>query len=127
MQKVLVFGTFDQLHPGHLNFFKQAKKQGDKLIVVLARDTNIKKLKKHLPKQNEKERLANLLKIKIIDQVVLGNRCYQQRTKIIKIIKPDIICLGYDQPMVKLRGKKIKIVRLLPYYPDKYKSSLLSK
>lgn len=127
MKKVLVFGTFDQLHPGHLNFFKQAKKRGDFLIVVLARDINIKKIKKHFPIDNEKVRIAKLRKIKIINQIVLGSRFYRQRTRVIKKVKPNIICLGYDQPMIKLKDKKIKIVRLLPYQTNKYKSSLLSK
>jgi len=38
MKKVICFGTFDLLHLGHLNYFQQAKKQGDYLIVVIATD-----------------------------------------------------------------------------------------
>ena len=34
MKKVIVFGSFDYIHPGHLNFFEQAKSYGDYLIVV---------------------------------------------------------------------------------------------
>lgn len=41
--KVMVFGTFAVLHPGRLYFFNQAKKHGDKLIAVVARDVNVKK------------------------------------------------------------------------------------
>lgn len=43
MKKVLIFGSFDSLHKGHLNLFKQARKHGDKLIAVVARDETIKK------------------------------------------------------------------------------------
>ena len=43
MKRVLIFGTFDGIHEGHLNLFKQAKKYGDYLIVVVGRDENIKK------------------------------------------------------------------------------------
>ena len=41
----MVFGTFDGLHKGHLNFFKQAKKLAQKsfLIVSIARDLNVLK------------------------------------------------------------------------------------
>lgn len=36
--RVMVFGVFDGLHPGHRAFLRQARKKGDKLIVVVARD-----------------------------------------------------------------------------------------
>ena len=38
MKLVMCAGTFDIVHPGHLYFFSEAKKLGDKLIVVVARD-----------------------------------------------------------------------------------------
>ena len=41
-KKVICFGTFDILHLGHVNFFKQAKSLGDELVVVIARDVNVK-------------------------------------------------------------------------------------
>lgn len=125
MIKILAFGTFDKLHQGHINFLKQAKKKGDRLYVVLARDVNIKKIKGHWPKDNEKKRIKKLQKTKIADVVLLGYKQYKNRTKIIKKIKPHVICLGYDQPKLKLKNKKIKIIRLHPYQPKKYKSSLL--
>ena len=43
MKKVIVFGTFDILHQGHLDFFRQAKQYGDYLIVAVAHDENVKK------------------------------------------------------------------------------------
>ena len=45
----MVFGSFDLVHKGHVNFLKQAKKLGDELIVVVARDDNIEKVKKRKP------------------------------------------------------------------------------
>jgi len=38
MKKVMAAGTFDLLHPGHIDFLKQAKKEGDYLIIVIATD-----------------------------------------------------------------------------------------
>ena len=44
--KIMIFGTFDGLHKGHLNFFKQAKNfiQNSFLIVSIARDKNVYKI-----------------------------------------------------------------------------------
>ena len=42
MKRVICFGTFDHLHPGHLNYFQQAKELGDYLIVVIV--ANLKTL-----------------------------------------------------------------------------------
>jgi len=43
--KVLAFGTFDILHPGHEFYLKEAKKHGDILDVVVARDSTVEKIK----------------------------------------------------------------------------------
>lgn len=38
MKKVLTYGTFDLLHPGHIYLLKEAKKLGDELIVGVSTD-----------------------------------------------------------------------------------------
>lgn len=130
MKKVLVFGTFDRLHPGHFYFLKQVRKYGD-LFVVLARDKTVKKLKNKRPFQNEKERLKSTKRLKIAKMVMLGS--LKDKYSVIKKIKPAIICLGYDQKFfvrdlpkkIKEFSLKTKIIRLKPYKPKIYKSSLL--
>ena len=42
-KKVLTFGSFDLIHPGHHYFLNKAKELGDELIVVLSRDGEIMK------------------------------------------------------------------------------------
>ncbi len=131
MKKVLIFGTFDLLHPGHLDFFKQAKKLGDNLTVIVARDQTVSAIKKHRTLFNEKERLANVKNQKIVDEAKLGN--LDDPYKIVKQEKPDIIALGYDQnsyteeleDKIKEFGFKTKTVRLKSFKPEKYKSSKL--
>lgn len=132
-KKVLVFGTFDGLHKGHLNLFLQAKKHGDYLIVVVARDATVKKVKGHAPKFSEQERVKKVFAQKIVDDAQLGNlKSYYKK---IKEIKPAVICLGYDQTAfvedlekeIEKMKLKIEIVRLKPYNPKKYKSSLLNR
>ncbi len=131
-KKILLFGCFDLIHKGHLNLFEQANKHGQ-IIVVIARDKTIKKIKTKPPKHKEKQRLKHLKKIKTISKVYLGNT--GNKYKIIKKINPDIICLGYDQKIyvkdlkkeLNKRKLKIKVIRLKPYKPHKYKSSKLKK
>lgn len=123
----MLFGTFDILHKGHLNLFEQAKKFGDQLIIVIARNKTVKKVKSKLPKYDEKERLAKVKeKIKHLNaKVILGQ--IRNKQKIIEKHQPDIICLGYDQISFtdKLRELKIPIKKLKPYKEHKYKSSKL--
>ena len=72
MKRVLVFGTFDGLHPGHINFFDQAKARGDCLIAVVARDITVNQVKGRFPKRSELLRLKAVKQCKLIDQAVLG-------------------------------------------------------
>jgi len=133
MKKVLVFGTFDGLHPGHLSFLKQAKKYGDYLVVVVAKNKTVKKVKHHFPIRDEIERAKALRDCKLANEVKVG--CPGNPFKIIQEIKPDVICLGYDQKSftenlpakLKEMGVKTKVYRLKPYKPEKYHSSLINK
>jgi FAD synthetase len=126
--KVMGFGTFDGLHPGHLNYLKQLKRLGDDLTVIIARDSNVKKIKCRSPKNDEKARKAEVLKTGIADRAVLGDE--SDFYKCIKKYKPDVIGLGYDQradigELTKL-FPDIRVVRLRAYKPHKHKSSLLN-
>ena len=131
MKKVLVFGTFDRLHPGHIDFFEQAKKLGDRLMVVVARDVTVNKIKGQFPKRSELLRLKAVKQCKLIDEAVLGNA--GDPYAIIADIKPDIIALGYDQTSftenldqeLKKAGIIAQVIRLKPFGPEKYHSSII--
>jgi FAD synthetase len=134
-KKIMVFGTFDGLHPGHLNFFKQAKNLANRsfLIVSIARDRNVWKLKGKYPNKNEVKRMALVKKSKLVNKVVLSGL----KNHIPHIIKecPDIIALGYDQKAyvknlktdLKNKGISVKIIRLKPFKEKIYKNHLLRK
>ena len=134
-KRVMVFGTFDGLHRGHLDFFKQAKNfiENSFLIVSIARDKNVIKIKKKKPKLSEKERFGLVEKCQIIDKVVLAGKD-KYLAHILKE-KPDIIALGYDQKAyveelkrdLKREGILIKIIRLKPYKKHIYKNHLIHK
>lgn len=128
MNRVMVFGTFDILHPGHLYFFTRAKKYGD-LYVVIARDSTVKEIKGYYPLNNESERKKNVENLRIAHKVMLGN--LGDKFDVIEEVNPDVICIGYDQKSFvsqlpeELAKRRIncEVIRLGPYKPEKYKAS----
>ena len=127
--RVLCCGTFDYLHPGHEFFLTQASSLGDELIVVIARDSNVGKLKGRLPDHDEITRKKKVEKLGIAVKVVLGHEG-MDLLRIVSEINPDVIALGYDQrPPNKLTEQfpKIRIKRLASFEPEKFKSSVIRK
>ncbi len=126
MKIVMAFGTFDILHPGHINFLSQAKKHGE-LIVIIARNRTVKRLKGKLPLHNEKQRLEAVKGLKLAAKVILGS--LTDKFAAIKKYRPDIIALGYDQTyfvdQLKQLKLKIKIIRLRPFKPRIHKTSII--
>ncbi len=116
MKKVIATGTFDILHPGHIAFLEEAKKLGDYLIVIVARDKNVK----HKPKPiiPEEQRLKVVSSLKVVDEAVLGDET--DIFKPVEKFKPDIIALGFDQHFdedwlkneLKKRGLNCKVIRI---------------
>jgi len=128
--KVMVFGTFDIIHKGHIHMFREAKEYGDVLIVVMARDKTILKVKRKKPQNHEMTRKNNIEKLKMADKVILGD--LNDKYKRIREEKPNIIALGYDQKtfvdqLVENIDDDTQIVRLAPYQTNIYKSSKLLK
>jgi len=127
----MVAGTFDIIHKGHLNFFAQAKKQGNWLIAIIARDDTILKEKKKSLVHTEQERIQHVQELKIVDEAHLGNK--SDKLKIIQTIQPDVIALGYDQSInvkalqahLQKHNLTAKIVIMQPFHPEVYKSSKL--
>jgi len=137
-QIVMVFGTFDSLHAGHENMFMQARTIAKKLInplivAIVARDKTVKQIKGHTPENDEKSRIQTLHETGWADMVLIGDK--KDKYLHIKKYRPSIIALGYDQFAFTLQLEKLiidlnldgKIVRLKPYRPDIYKSSLIKE
>ena len=113
-------GTFDLLHLGHIYYLKEAKKLGDRLAVVVATDSTVRRLK-HEPVNPEEIRLNLIKELKIVDEAYLGHE--EDIYEIVKEIKPDVIALGFDQihdenkikSDLKKRNIKTKVVRLTEF------------
>ncbi len=133
---VVVFGAFDGLHPGHLDFFRQARQHGDRLTVVVGHSETIFHRKGRYPEHGDRERLDAVESAPYVDDALLGNpsAAVSEQLAIISGLDPDVICLGYDQKPDEKQLKKlldeheiynIKVVTLAPYKPEMYKSSKL--
>ncbi len=131
--RVMIFGTFDIVHPGHRNFFKQARSLAKNpfLIVSIARDKNVRRIKGVYPSNTQWERRLVVAQEAGVDRVVLGGA--KDHVPHIIFEKPDIIALGYDQvayiegldKALQNAGLKTKIIRLKPYKPHLYKTSII--
>ena len=128
----MCFGTFDILHLGHIHYFQQAKKHGDYLIVVIARDKTKQKQNKSFI-FSERERLHLIKHLRLVDEVVLGYP--DNHFRIIQEKRPDVICLGYDHPITERQLSRALaaldlhpvIKRLKPYKPKTQKSTKIKK
>jgi cytidyltransferase-like protein len=136
MTRIMVFGTFDMIHAGHEDLFRQARALAPDsfLIVSVARDSAVERIKGITPKHSENERLALIAKHELVDEAVLGDE--EGYVAHIVAQKPHIIALGYDQigeyvdnleSDLRAEGLETKIVRLQPYQPDVFKTSKLSR
>jgi cytidyltransferase-like protein len=95
-KRVVVFGIFDGIHEGHRDFFRQARQYGDELIAIVGRDEICRKLKNKTPKHSEKERRQLVSQEPFVNKALLGDQDLSSY-QVIKDLKPDVICFGYDQ------------------------------
>lgn len=134
MTRVMVFGTFDMLHAGHLDLFRQARALADDphLTVSIARDSAASRVKGAKPRHTETERLALVRDCALVDEAVLGDE--HGYIEHITAAAPDTIALGYDQEGeyvehleadLRAAGLTTRIVRLQPFKPEIYKTSKL--
>ncbi len=94
-KQIVVAGTFDILHPGHVFLISEAAKLGD-VIVVIARDENVLHTKGHPVIVPEKQRLFMVEALKGVSKAVLG-KTGSDFVNIIEDLKPDILMLGPNQ------------------------------
>lgn len=111
VRRVLVAGTFDILHPGHLYFLNKAYELGLPYVVV-SRDANVLRNKGRSPVMSEQDRLAVVSSLKPVYRAVLGD--LEDYLKPLVEIRPDVVLLGPDQPIDEDRLVKELEKRGLP-------------
>jgi FAD synthetase len=130
---ILASGVFDLLQLGHVKFLEEAKKAGGKnaeLIVIIARDSTVQKIKGRKPVMPESQRRALVESLKVVDEAVLGFENFDIG-EVVDRIKPDVIALGYDQTgmekqvckYINKHGLSIEIVQVGKFEEDELDSS----
>ncbi|MEM4647670.1 MAG: DUF357 domain-containing protein, partial [Candidatus Nezhaarchaeales archaeon] len=85
-KRVMVAGVFDIIHPGHIYLISKAAELGD-VVVVVARDSTVERLKGRRPVVPEDQRLEVVKNIKGVSEAVLGNEG-EDMLKIVEELKP---------------------------------------
>ena len=130
---MLATGVFDLLHLGHLRFLEESKKKGgprSRLVVVIARDNTVFRRKGKGPVIPEGQRRELVAALRVVDRAILG-REEIDLLGILKEVKPDIVCVGYDQDeiraavkeLIRKQGLPIRVIRIRRFGPIGFNSS----
>ena len=134
--KVMIFGTFDMVHPGHEHFFLQARALASDpfLVVSIARDSAVMRIKEMPARNSELVRLQIVGAHPSVDYALLGDEVGYMGH--IRKVNPDIIALGYDQTGeyvsglkrdLKEAGLSTRVRRMRAHMPWTYKTSRLNQ
>lgn len=98
---VAVSGGFDPIHIGHVRMFQEAKKCGDKLLVIVNNDNWIRKWKNREPFMPQKERKELIEAIECVDKVAISHHPRNSADRSVCVdlekLKPDIFANGGDR------------------------------
>lgn len=111
---VAVSGGFDPLHIGHVRMFKEAKKLGDKLVVILNND-NWLRAKKDYTFMPQKERKEIVESIGCVDKVIYTKHKKNPKDMSVMrelfLLKPNIFANGGDRKPGNLESVETKICK----------------
>ena len=102
---MLTNGCFDILHPGHVDLFDRARREGDVLVVALNSDTSVRRLKGNKrPILGQDERAEIVAAMKAVDLVCV----FDEDTPLAAILKihPDVLVKGADWEVRGIVGQR---------------------
>ena len=103
---VVTSGGYDPIHVGHIRCFKEAKKLGDKLIVILNTDKFLKRKKGHvfMPYKERKEIIES---VGCVDRVIKCIDEDQSVCKTLESLNPNIFAKGGDRNLGNIPEKEV--------------------
>ena len=137
--RVFVAGTFDGLHYGHLFLLAHARRRGTtmarrlgrtgvRLVVVVARDDSVQRIKGRAPHHTQRERQRLVAAMRPVEAACVGDR--DDFIRSVRRARPDLIVLRYDQSraweaILRTAGIAVPIARCPQYRGRQLKSSML--
>ncbi|HLQ73421.1 MAG TPA: glycerol-3-phosphate cytidylyltransferase [Bacillota bacterium] len=94
MKRVITYGTFDLLHPGHINILRRAKEMGDYLIVAISTD-EFNALKHKEAYHSFENRKMILESIRYVDEVI-PEHTWEQKVTDVTDHNVDLFVMGDD-------------------------------
>jgi rfaE bifunctional protein nucleotidyltransferase chain/domain len=118
--KIIVNGTFDILHRGHVELLEYAKGLGEFLLVCIDTDRRVKELKgENRPINNQADRAFMLQGLKCVDAVWTFDS-EEDLERICEMYQPNVMVKGKDYEGKRIVGakhcKEIKFVELVDGY-----------
>lgn len=119
-RRIIVNGTFDILHRGHIEMLNYARSQGTYLLVCIDSDRRVRELKGRLrPVNKQEDRKFALDNLKAVNAVWIFDSA-EELEHICKIYKPDLMVKGSDYKGKEIVGSeycnKIEFFKLTPNY-----------
>jgi D-beta-D-heptose 7-phosphate kinase / D-beta-D-heptose 1-phosphate adenosyltransferase len=105
---VMTNGCFDLLHPGHVGYLREARANGDFLLVAVNTDESVQRLKGPTrPVQPAQDRCAVLEALDCVDAVVVFSE--DTPLQLIELVKPRVLVKGVDYTKVEdvVGGKEV--------------------
>ena len=103
---VFTNGVFDLLHPGHVRYLQDARREGDVLIVAVNSDRSVRAIKgPSRPLNPESERAEVLAALECVDMVVIFDE--DDPHQVIMRLQPDVLVKGADWPLDAIIGREI--------------------
>lgn len=94
MKRVITYGTYDLLHPGHINLLRRARGLGDHLVVGVSTD-EFNAVKQKDAFYTYDERRLVLEAIRYVDQVI-PEETWEQKVDDIRRLGIDVFVMGDD-------------------------------
>lgn len=122
---VLAGGCFDLIHYGHLQFFKDSRKEGDALVIALEPDEHIIRYKHRTPIHTQHERAEILSELSVVDDVLLlpfftRDEEYQE---LVARIEPAVIAVSspdthIEKKRAHARQVGARVIEVTPILPQ---------